>query len=169
MNVKRVRCSNCGKTFLPTGKSLEIIVDLAGKGASLAMIECAVCGITTNCNPLDIVPGSQPSSTPQPTFSDIRFRCPTLGCVAWVHEINDGEDVFWGCGECGDIWRGQQALDRAISHIVKMFPHRKKVYVRTGKHWSFVPESQEPKNYEELVGKENDSDSQKVATRDFSR
>ena len=157
MKLNPVCCSNCGKTFLPKGKSREIIVSLADKGARLAMVECAVCGITTPCNPLEIVPGSKPSSSPWPTFSDIRFRCPAVACCAWVHEITDEDDKFWGC-DCGDVWRGQQALNQAITDIVKKFSHRKAVYVRKGKNWSPAPESQEPKNYEKLVEKERDMD-----------
>ena len=99
-------------------------------------------------------------------MNETPLRCPEIGCTGWISEVDDGDEHFWGCGECGNIWYDRAELDQAIDEIVSQFSYRKKVYRKSEKTWEPVPLGKEPRNYEELVeaeveeedGDENEDD-----------
>lgn len=83
------------------------------------------------------------------------LRCPIKTCSGWVCEINqDPNDIFWGCGECGNVWYQRLLLDNAITSITTSYPYRKNVYKKIDNHWQAVNIDLEPKNYTELVAQE---------------
>lgn len=89
-------------------------------------------------------------------MSEEPLRCPEVCCTGWVSEVDDGDEHFWGCGECGNVWYDRGELDEAIGDIVSQFPYRKKVYRKSKGSWQPVPLDDEPEDYEELVEEEED-------------
>ena len=87
-------------------------------------------------------------------MSDEPFRCPEEGCTGWVSEVDDGDEHFWGCGECGNVWYEREELDEAIEEIISQYPHRKSVYRRANGNWNPVALDDEPEEYEERVEEE---------------
>lgn len=79
------------------------------------------------------------------------LRCPEIGCTGWISEVDDGDEHFWGCGECGNAWYERGELDEAIGNIISQFAYRKKVYRKSKGSWQPMPLEKEPENYEELV------------------
>ena len=148
-----IRCSNCGKTFTPAPSDEELVMRLRGLGAKLAMVECGMCGHATDCNPCQVLPGDEQRESPQ---RGPELRCPVMGCTGCVSEVDaDTADSFWGCGECGNVWRSRAALSKAVTEIVKKFPYRKVCYVRHGHRWDPAPPEEEPADYEDTVEREN--------------
>jgi ribosomal protein S27AE len=46
------------------------------------------------------------------------IECPICreGVISY---LDDGDERFWGCGECGNIWHSRYALDRDICRAKK--------------------------------------------------
>lgn len=84
-------------------------------------------------------------------MSENSLRCPDIGCPGLIAEMPDGDEHFWMCGECGDVWYDRDELDEAIGKIISQFPYRKKVYRKSKGTWQPVPLGKEPIDYEELV------------------
>jgi Zn-finger nucleic acid-binding protein len=81
------------------------------------------------------------------------LRCPVETCTGFVCEVDD----FWGCGECGNVWKDRKSLDQAITQIVKKRAYRAGCYRRRGAEgWAAVSAENEPKDYEALVQREWD-------------
>jgi hypothetical protein len=95
------------------------------------------------------------SSNFEKPMNETPLRCPEIG---WVSEIDDGDEHFWGCGECGNVWYERSELDEAIDDIVSQFPYRKKVYRKSKGTWQPVPLEKEPEDYEELVEAEEEAE-----------
>ena len=96
-------------------------------------------------------------------MSETPLRCPEIGCTGWVSEVDDGDEHFWGCGECGNVWDERGELNEAIDDIVSQFPYRKKVYRKSKGGWQPVPLEKEPEDYEGLVedeGEQADGDNE---------
>jgi hypothetical protein len=90
-------------------------------------------------------------------MSDLNLRCPEQTCSGWVCWVDDGDEKFWGCGECGNVWFTREELDAAITTIVEKYPYRAKCYVKSGKPataWDPAPPEEEPEDYDELVEEE---------------
>ena len=73
-------------------------------------------------------------------------------------EVDDGDEHFWGCGECGNVWYEREELDEAIGEITSRFAYRKKVYRQQKGIWHPVPLDDEPEDYEERVEEEWDDE-----------
>ena len=67
---------------------------------------------------------------------------------------------FWGCGECGGIWRKKKNLYAEILAIVKKYPYRQVCYKKSGKGWLPAGLDNEPDDYEDLVEQEDEDTSQ---------
>lgn len=85
-------------------------------------------------------------------MADDSLRCPTRACQGWICLVDEETDhPFWGCGECGAVWADRSDLDDAISGAVECYPHRLRVYRKSGGGWSPVPPASEPADYAERV------------------
>jgi hypothetical protein len=87
-------------------------------------------------------------------MSDSPLRCPETACTGWVVEVCDGDEHFWGCGECGTTWFDRCELDESIRAAVTKYPYRKKCYRKSKQGWNPAPVRNEPKGYEDLVEQE---------------
>ena len=87
-------------------------------------------------------------------MSELTLRCPEQACTGWVCWIDDGDEKFWGCGECGNVWPTRDELNAAITSAIEAHPYRAKCYVKTADGGDPVPLDAEPEEYEELVEEE---------------
>jgi hypothetical protein len=83
------------------------------------------------------------------------FRCPVSGCVGWVDLVEDEDGDFWGCGECGSIWRKKKNLMAEITQIIKKRSYRQACYAKAGRGWKPADQDDEPEDYETLVEQES--------------
>lgn len=92
-------------------------------------------------------------------MSEPTFRCPESTCIGWVSLVEDADETFWGCGECGTVWSDRDELHEAIEAAIEKHPYRKNCYRKTRTGWNPVPLDKEPEDYEDLVEQEWDEDS----------
>jgi len=111
---------------------------------NFVMIGCPVCDYPLPFNP------QHPRGTMEEPDKEPQLRCPVDACSGWVCKVED----FWGCGECGEVWRDRKSLNRAISATVKKHPYRAGCYVKKGSGWTPADQAQERSDYEELVESE---------------
>lgn len=111
MNVK---CPKCQKIFETNTRQEQILNQAISKNMSLIMIKCPECRVNVPINPkesLSIIPSKNENNTSI-------FECPICGGIVSFIE-NDADGSFYGCGECGSIWRKQENLMREISEVKK--------------------------------------------------
>ena len=152
---RKVRCQECGQLFVAhedEGESLEIF----GKaGDTELFIECTVCNTYTACNPSAIIAGVD-DPVVKHSSAEVPLRCPIARCDGWVSYVEESStSSFWGCGECGNVWRTRSALERAISKIIKRYPYRSGSYIRGDGGWEAASSKEEVPNYSELVEQED--------------
>jgi hypothetical protein len=82
-----------------------------------------------------------------------QVRCPVQTCSGWVCEVDD----FFGCGECGNIWRSEKELANAIKQSIVIFPYRAAAYMLVGQTWKNNPSGSMASDYEEKVSTEWES------------
>ena len=117
------------------------------------MIKCTECWESIDCNPIAVIRGE---SGPEPEEREL-LRCPIKQCIGWVCEVEEAPGkTFWGCGECGNVWRKRAALDKAITKIIKKPPYREGCYVRTDNGWQARDDDEVNADYEELVEAKKD-------------
>lgn len=90
------------------------------------------------------------------SMAESPFRCPESTCIGWVSQVEDDDETFWGCGECGTVWSDSDELSEAIDGAIEKHPYRKKCYRKTRSKWNPVPLDKQPDDYEELVEQEWD-------------
>ncbi len=138
-------CNSCGHKFKPEGTAKVLLDQVISGDMQLAMIECPSCHGYTSVK----APNREQNS-------DVNYRCPVATCIGWVCEVEEDDSMFFGCGECGNVWADHRSLYKAISVIMKTWKYRRKVYVKDGDGWKPVQLNKEPHNYEEMVQKEWD-------------
>jgi uncharacterized Zn finger protein len=142
MNIK---CPHCNNNFIPDKKQAQFLIDAKVNAMSFIMLNCPNCKKSFPFNPTklsDVLPGQ----TEKP------LRCPILGCTGLVSHIK--EDSFYGCGECGSIWRDKKNLFRDIANSIKSYSYRSKVYLKEMNRYLPVEPDKEPKDYDDKVRKE---------------
>lgn len=63
-------------------------------------------------------------------MKNFQILCPKSHCGGWVIYIDDGDENFFGCGECGNVWFDKADLDKEIERIIQRSPHRKTFYMK---------------------------------------
>src|SRR5262249_27405715 len=125
-------CTNCKRKSEVTRKQASEIRSAKSKGALGLLMDCSKCGLSFY---MDFEPA------PKAKKEQI-YHCPISGCTGYaVHVENSAlyaPGPFWGCGECGSVWREKDELFDSIDEIVKRFSWRKPVYVR-GETERWVP------------------------------
>ncbi|MEH0872581.1 hypothetical protein [Serratia liquefaciens] len=144
-----VTCASCGEIFLPSQKLQKMMLKFISHGRGLVMMECPSCHSEIAWKPLG-------------TKRDVPFRCPISQCGGWVSQVDSFEDgEFWGCGECGSIWRKKETLMKEISLIQKKYEYRKHCYQKVGAEWVPTALESEFTGYQDLVKSEEPSASTK--------
>ena len=94
MNVK---CPNCLKIFQPNIKDEKFIKESIAKKQELCMIECTKC-----YQDVPIAPNNLLSIQGTDDNKEI-IQCPICkgGIVSYIDDV---DEQFWGCGECGNVW-----------------------------------------------------------------
>lgn len=89
-------------------------------------------------------------------MSTSTYRCPVSACAGWVSLVADDEEEgpFWGCGECGSIWRERVNLLAEIDAMVARFPYRAGCYRRADGGWLPADPASIPAEYERRVQEE---------------
>ena len=84
-----------------------------------------------------------------------QVRCTEVACVGWVCAVEDPNGFrFFGCGECGTVWRSEQVLAKAIEAAIARNPFRSKAYTPTGNSWRDNPSGSTAADYEKQIAKE---------------
>ena len=84
-----------------------------------------------------------------------QVRCPEVACAGWVCDVGDPDGViFFGCGECGNVWRSEQALAKAIEAAIARSPFRSKAYTLIGNAWRDNPPGSTATDYAQHIAKE---------------
>lgn len=89
------------------------------------------------------------------------YRCPVSACAGWVdfiEEVEEDDEPFWGCGECGSAWYKKSNLLKEIDAIVQTFPYRKSCYRKAKGEWLPADPDKTPDDYEERVENEPDDE-----------
>jgi hypothetical protein len=84
-----------------------------------------------------------------------QLRCPEKACAGWVCKVEELKDVFFfGCGECGNVWRSEQDIASAIENAVDRYPYRARAYAMSGDSWKDKPSGSMASDYEQNVALE---------------
>lgn len=142
----KIKCPNCNTEFSFSNEQEIFIQESKKKGLTFAMLRCSICDKSFPINPTAVNIEIETEES---------LRCPISGCSGFVSYIDDSDDQFYGCGECGAIWYNKSNLFTEIANIINTFPYRGKVYILKG-DMEFTPIAIEnsPKEYEQLVEKE---------------
>jgi len=136
-------CNICKRAYAPIAEQNAFMHASRGKGMKFVMLKCPHCGSHSSVSIAEETP------EPKPTY-----RCPVAGCAGWVSQVEDERMGFWGCGECGAIWKSLAGLAREITAIVAKFTYRKQSYRKRGRHWMPGDLAKEVGGYEERVAAE---------------
>ena len=153
-----VVCEECGKEFRPLEtKHAEMVRRCAADGDKKLAIECPHCKDYSTLNPVAVVAGKGGAAVFTPTY-----RCPVSRCSGWVDYVDneDDERPFWGCGECGSIWRKKAKLLKEIESIVKTFSYRRKCYRKSKGEWLPADPDKIPDEYDERGEDEPEDESE---------
>lgn len=107
----KIKCLKCQKIFDATTQQEQFINQSKSKNMSLIFIECSDCHRNVPVNPSDLLSQESPKIE-----KDSLIKCPICdGMVSFIENDTDGN--FYGCGECGSIWRKQENLMKDISEV----------------------------------------------------
>lgn len=149
-SIKNARCQVCKESFELDTQQYKVVAPLVAKGQRFIMIECPLCGSSTQ-----YVKAEQSPEAPHRTQN---FRCPVTQCAGWVDFIDENNRPFWGCGECGSVWYEDKNLQKEITDIVALHRYRAHSYKELNGQWVPGDLDLEPADYEELVAKEPSDD-----------
>lgn len=138
-----VTCNICKHAYSPSDEQRAFVDASRGKGMRFVMLKCPNCGSHSSVSIVE-----------EPPEPEVTYRCPVAGCAGWVSEVDEEGKKFWGCGECGSIWKSLASLEMEIAAIVSKFAYRKKSYRKKGGHWAPGDLSKEVSDYEERVASE---------------
>ncbi len=140
----KIFCDKCKEWYEPDSEISASLQKAREAGARLLMIKCPLCGKTAPVSP-------QTLALPEVVENE-KFRCPIKMCAGYAVYVSE-DGGFWGCGECGNVWRNSRDLFNEIRGIIKKYPHRKSVYREVGDKYS--PIYSEPDDYEDMVSSES--------------
>lgn len=137
----KISCDVCENNFYLSLDQREFINESIEKDMNFIMLQCKLCMNSFPINPKNI------SSSID--VEEKKLRCPVEGCYGLVSAVDD----FYGCGECGHVWRDKKLLYLEIMDIIKKYPYRARVYNLNDLD-NIKPSEVEPENYEEIVKRE---------------
>lgn len=113
----KVRCPNCQKIFLATEEQEKLLTTGTENKQRLVMLECPEC-YKDPIDPANLLSHDAQRDEKNINDSEEPIECPIChgGIVSY---IDNGDEKFWGCGECGSIWLTKKSLNEAISNSHK--------------------------------------------------
>lgn len=119
-----VTCVTCERGFDAEGLAAKKVARTVKAGGSALSLHCPFCEQVV----MVLVSDAE---------QEALLRCPVPGCAGFVGLVpkKGKAPAFWGCGECGSIWRDVKNLYREITAIVRRFPYRKQSYKKSGAAW----------------------------------
>jgi hypothetical protein len=119
-----VSCTRCEQVFEPVGAAVKKVARTVKAGDRALSLVCP------SCKSISMVLVGDTQAEPS-------LRCPVPACPGFVSFIEKSKKsgAFWGCGECGSIWRDEKNLQREITAIVKRFAYRTQSYKQAGGVW----------------------------------
>ena len=108
-----IRCPNCQKIFAPKSEVESLVVDAINKGQRLLIIECPECYKDVPIDPTNLMSKESQKDEVLKKQTAENIQCPICdeGIVTY---IENGEEKFWGCGECGNVWFTKDSLEKDI-------------------------------------------------------
>ena len=143
-----VLCKNCNSSFRVTNDQQAFVIKSRMKGMSFIMLECPNCNSSTDFNPNE--------GTIKVEEEQLIWRTPISKINGFVSLITDEDEVFYGCGESGFIWRTKEKFYESIEEIIRKYPHREFCYRKQNGDW--LPNEDEPINIDELIDSEEGGD-----------
>jgi hypothetical protein len=141
MAAEKITCKICKHNYVPKKQQAKFMAESREKGMKFVMLSCLRCG--SGCS-VQLVPDAPEHEPP--------YRCPVAGCYGWVSHVQETpRKSFWGCGECGSIWKTLAALEKEITAIVAKYAYRKKSYRKKAGNWLPADPTKEPSDYDERV------------------
>jgi len=108
----KVRCPNCKEIFRQTMVRKNQLENAIKKNQRLLMIECSECYKDVPINPMDLM--SYEPQKDKPTKDEFDSKnCPICkdGIISF---IDNEEEKFWGCGNCGNVWQSRNDLMKEL-------------------------------------------------------
>lgn len=146
-STKKSECQSCHRPFVLSEGQASVVDAALKKGQIFIVIECPLCGMATT-----YVPHEGASLVVEK--EDPPYRCPVSHCAGWVSFVEEDASGFWGCGECGSIWRKEKNLQSEITNIISRYKYRCGCYMKKSDRWIPAPFSDEDSDYENLVESE---------------
>lgn len=109
-----VKCPNCQKTFTANVEQEALLDGAINRGQRLVIIECPQCYKDVPIDPANLMSGEPQKDQDTKTNVKENIECPICheGVIAYVE---NGDENFWGCGECGNVWFSKEALEKEIA------------------------------------------------------
>ena len=109
-----IRCPNCQKTFNANYEQKSLVESAIKKNMRLVFIKCPECYQNVPINPSDLLSKVPQKDADKKDNNQKVIECPIChdGVVCY---IDDKDEQFWGCGECGTIWKTKDDLEKDIN------------------------------------------------------
>lgn len=137
----KILCDVCKNKFELSLNQRDFINESIKKDMNFIMLQCNIC-----MNSFPVNPKSLDSNIDS---EENKLRCPVEGCYGLVSKIDD----FYGCGECGHVWKNKKILHLEILDIIRKYPYRAKVYDFSNSN-DITSSKIEPKYYKDMINKE---------------
>jgi ribosomal protein S27AE len=109
----KIKCPNCRNTFNADSQQEQLVNMAIKKKQRLLFIECPECYKDVPINPNDLLPKEYQKDEDLKNHTAENIQCPICGGI--VSYVDNGDEKFWGCGECGNIWFSRNVLDEEIA------------------------------------------------------
>jgi DNA-directed RNA polymerase subunit M/transcription elongation factor TFIIS len=110
-----IRCPNCQEFFEANSHQKSLVDKAIKKNMGLLFVECPKCYKDVPIDPQNLLSKEPQKDENQKNKSAEMIECPICheGAVSY---IDDGDERFWGCGECGNVWFTKSELEKAIKN-----------------------------------------------------
>jgi DNA-directed RNA polymerase subunit M/transcription elongation factor TFIIS len=108
-----VRCPKCHKVFEANKAQKKLIDNAKSKGQRLVMLACSECFKDIPINPEDLLSFESQKDKPVQGIKYQGETCPICK-EDIISYVDDGDEKFWGCGECGNVWFKEKDLEKEL-------------------------------------------------------
>lgn len=108
-----IRCPGCLGNFKANHDQELFITEAIQKGQRLIMTDCPKCYKHIPVNPADLLSMESQKDEDQKSSQSVIINCPVCS-DGIVNYIDDGNEKFWGCGECGTVWVSEKDFQQSV-------------------------------------------------------